>query len=361
MDKIVYRIVSFMVLLALTIALFDECTGYVKRTAEDFMNSLYNPLKSCSSDNDVSNTDIDKADPIEFKYYITAQIVKQQNEIKNISTSIANISQEITPVSVLVNNCNQTIENQSKYISQTNINQTTLLQWVQENNSNMNRLESQYSYLASRIDNIKSEIKELKNQLASLKKAVSRKHYEKENSKIMDASDFAKMKKDLESEINELSGKIDALTKELRRNTSSMSKLKASVDDCIAKIEKLNKELDKAIGNGGGTTPPLAEDKTYYFIIGTEDDLKSKEVISSGGLFGGLKVNPNPNKDLFGLLTDKNKSILLGSGESKFEVLSDMPSDSYEIRTINRTALIAIKDLEEFWSKTEFLIILQIE
>ena len=366
MDKIVYRIVAFMVILALAIALFDECTSYVKKSAEGFKNSLFNPLKSCSNDNDVTKMDINNAGPIEFVYYIKAQILKNQTEIKNINTSITSIHQEISPVNVLVQNYNQKIVNQNKYTNLTKINQTTLLQWVQENNTNINNLESQYNYLASRIDNIQSETEKLKDQLNSLRITVLEKEYkkdinEKDPSKIVSRKDFDEMKDQLKDEIDELLRKITDLILEMKKNKSALTKLKKSVDECIAQIIKMNKKLDEAIGgDGGGATNPT-EDKTYYFIIGTEDDLKSKKVISSGGLFGGLKVNPNPNKDLFGLMTDKNKSILLGSGELKFEVLSDMPAESYEIRIINKAALIVIKDLEVFWSKTEFLIILQTE
>lgn len=348
MEKIVYRIVSFMVILGFVLVLLEKSTWQQWGVDPETINFIFNPLQRCSM-----NKDVDTADPIAFKYYITKQIVKQQNEISSISKSVTNINNEISTVNVSVNNYNKTIEFQNKYIDQSNINQATLLQWVQENNANMDRLESQYNYLTSQIDNIKSEINELKDQLASLKKTVANK---RNNSMIMDESDFATMKNDLEKEIKKLSKDIDAMVKELNRNTSSQNKLKASVDDCINKIKKLNEKLDKKINEGGKTnTDSAAEDKTHYFIIGTEDDLKSKKVISTGG------VNPNPNKDLFVPLTNKDKSIILGSGEFNYVVLSDMPTESYEIHPMSKRTLIVIWDIEAFWSKTEFLIVLQTE
>lgn len=368
MEKIVYKVVSFMVIFALALALLDDCVGCVKSATDSFLNSLFNPLKSCSNEDNVTGKDLYDADPIEFKYYVTAQIVKHENVIKNISVSNTNIKQEISPVNVLVNKYNQTVTNQNKYIKQTYINQTTLLEWVEENNTNIDYLKTKSKNLATQLDNIQSEIDGLKKQVKSLENAIRNKHFDKDHSKILGREDFNEMKIGLENDIKELSNKISALTKELNSNKSLIKDLNQSIEDCVHNIEEINKKLDKLIIKGGQDTtqsPAPTEEKTYYYIIDTEDELKTMGIVSKdgilGGIFGGLKVTPDPNKDLFALLTKSDRSILLGSEDYKFEVLSDMPDDSYQYRTINKITVLIITDVEKFWSQTEFLVIKQSE
>lgn len=349
MEKLFYKILSFVIVIVLVIAVFDECVGYVKGTAHDILENLLSPLKSCSADDDATE-DLDKADPVTFKYLVIAQMKKQEIEINNISISNTNIKQEISPVNVLVNNSNQTITHQNKYINQTNINQTTLIQWVEQNNSNISQLETQYNYLVSRIDNLKSEIDGLKKQINSLKEAIIRKHYDKDNSMIMDKDNFEKMKSELQKDIQKLLDKFGALNGELKNNQSLILELKQTIDKCIHNIEEINKKMDELISKKA---------KTYYFIIDTEEELVSKNIISKGNLFNGLKVSANPNKDYFILLTENSKSIPLGSQDDKFEIMSDMPANSYEIRIVNKIKVLVIKDVKSFWSKTVFLIVLK--
>lgn len=166
---------------------------------------------------------------------------------------------------------------------------------------------------------------------------------------------YKTLQKELNENINKLLEKIENLKREVAANNRLLEELKQSIDRCTRELKKINEKLDKLIEQND------VEDKTYYFIIGTEDDLKSKGLITSGGLFGGLKVTPSPNKELFALLTEKDKTIPLGKEDAVYDVLSDIPVDSYEYRTVNKVKVLIIKDVKTFWSRTEFLIIKQSE
>ncbi len=48
---------------------------------------------------------------------------------------------------------------------------------------------------------------------------------------------------------------------------------------------------------------------------------------------------------------------MLGEEDMEFDVLSEMPADSYEYRVVNRVKVLIIKDVDRFWSQTAFLII----
>ncbi len=130
------------------------------------------------------------------------------------------------------------------------------------------------------------------------------------------------------------------------------------MDDSIRQIKKLKKEINRLQGIVSADNEQTAtEDTTYYYYVATKDVLLSNEVVSSGGLFGGLKVNPEPDKDLFTTISKSEKSVFIGKAEAEYDVLSDMPADSYDYRNVNKKKILIIKDVDRFWSNTQYLII----
>lgn len=357
MVKLVVRICMFFIIFAFILSFLGRCTDSV---LDRFLDDFLNPIESVKGKDYITDDDIANASPIEYSTYVGIKMSQYNQLYISYNTTNINIKPEITHVNVLIESCNQSITEQNSYVNKTKIDQIILIQWVNENKSKINTLKEKYDILKNKIDNLKSEIKKLRSDVKSLESAMRR----NENKMIYgpdgatnttELENYKTLQKELNENINKLLEKIENLEREVAANNRLLKKLKQSIDRCTRELKKINEKLDKLIEQND------VEDETYYFIIGTEDDLKSKGLITSGGLFGGLKVTPSPNKELFALLTDKDKTIPLGKEDAEYDVLSDIPADSYEYRTVNKVKVLIIKDAKTFWSRTEFLIIKQSE
>lgn len=360
MVKFVVRIVAFMVILSFLIGSLKNCTGSY---FDKFLDDIFSFSSNTKDKDDVSCDDIKNADPTQLNIYANIMLSNINQQYVTYNTTNIDVSQTITSVDTRIENYNQTITNQTNYISRTNINQNTLINWVTDNREFISQLEKQYTNLTGKNNSLQSEIKKLKQEIKSLKKSVddNRKHFESYIKKYnQDVIENERIKYDalineLKTRIDELSAKVSALSDELKSNTKKIEQLKKSVDKCIKKIDSLNKKLDSLIEQSG----TALEDVNYYYIIDTKDNLKSKGIVSSSVFSSDLTVASNPDKDHFAILTNKNKTITLGREKDSFELLSDMPVDSYEFRTINNKKVLIITDIKSFWSKTKYLIIIK--
>lgn len=358
MEKIVYKIVGFMVVLGFIITMLEKCQDSL---ADRLLDIFLNPLTSCDRQKYIDEIEKDKAkNPAEFIGICITQIGIYNNDITNINSTNINIQQDFKSVNTIVNNYNQKISNHYSLINKIT-DETTIINWIEQHNTYKNDLDNRYNELKARIDALKKDQKELEDKIKSLEIEIS--SYAYQETDLISRDQFRKKIEELKNNILELENKTNSLTKEIKTSTIKLKDIKRSIDKCIDEIKKINEKLEKKLGRDskglGGNEGTGPEEKTYYYIIGSEDELKEKEIVSSGGLFGGLKVNPNPNKDLFVFLSEKDKSILLGSEESEFDVISDIPADSYDIRVVNKAKILVIKDLKTFWSKTEFLVIIK--
>ncbi len=369
MVKLVVKICAFVIILGVVTSLLDHCTG---SPVDRFLSDLFDSSEEVK-ENYITDGDIANADPTEFKTYVNIQLFKYGQQYTSYNSTNVNILQEISPVNVLIQNAEQIIETQANYINKTTINQTVLLEWADENRTNKDRLEKQYNDLIKRLEILDLNIKELKTNIRSLQDAICNnschfseyieeyKEYNKNEmpeeslTKVISdiSEDYNTLCKELNAQIGKLSEKVNDLSTELMNTQKSLRELNKSVEKCSVKIDSLNEKIDNLIEQSGRKE----EDKTYYFIIDTEDELKSKGLVTSGGLFGGLKVTDNPDKDEFALLSEKDKTIMLGGEDMEFDVLSEMPADSYEYRVVNKVKVLIITDVDRFWSQTAFLII----
>ena len=140
-----------------------------------------------------------------------------------------------------------------------------------------------------------------------------------------------------ESEIDSLKHKLNILKNELEQLDVSYTKEKKYFDQ---KIERTN---------------------NVYFAIGTFDGLKNEGLINEKGGVIGLgktkEINPNVDKKLFSVIDMREtKEISIAANEVKIITLH--PTDSYKMEdTKLKIKKLVIKDPNEFWSISKYLII----
>lgn len=370
MVKLVVKICAFFIILGVLISLMDNCQGNSFDKLLDDM--FFSSSKETKDSDDVTFDDVEDADPDQFNIYANIILSQISNQYVSCNTTNISISQEIIPINNQIVNINQSISNQNNYISKSSINQNTLINWTTDNRTNISQLNSQYQRLNENIETLKSDIEKLKREFKSLKKAIEKNetHFEKYirelsikyKKEVLEAetAKYEAIKREIVKRLNRLSDKISSLEKEIESNSEKLKELDISIKKIIRQLTEINKKLDELIEKSGNIEQATVDnDVNYYFIIDTEEVLKSKGIISSTGLFGSLTINPNLDKDNFGILTKQNKTIPLGGKEDKFDIISEMPDDSYEFRIINDVKVLIIKDVNKFWSISEYLVIIK--
>lgn len=348
MVKLVVRICVFFLVFAFILSQLEQCkSNSVGRWLTDLLEI---------GEKKVDNDDISTANPVQLNILVNKQLTILNPQYIECNTINVAISEEINSSSVLIEEYNQSIISQTNYIDKSKIEQSTLLQWVNQNNTYIKNLETRYNQvysdataLNSNIENILKEIKELKNNVNA------NKYKESENGEDREYKEsYENLKATLLKKINELIEKVEALKKEVETNNKLLKDLKRSLNKCVTKLETLNAKLDKLIEQSG-----KSDNTTYYYIIDSEESLKSKGIVSYNGLFGDISVESDLNKNYFALLSEKDKSIMLGDSDAEYVVLSEMPQNSYDFRDINGIKVLIIKDSNSFWSKTQYLVVLK--
>lgn len=362
MVKLVVRIVAFFVIFGFILGSLKNCEG---SSFEKFVDDIFSFSDNTKDKDDVSYDDIKDADPTQLNIYVNIMLSNFNQQYVTCNTTNIDISQTITSIDTQIDNYNQSITNQTNYINRSNINQNTLINWATDNREFISNLERQYQSLKEKFYILPSEIERLRKEIESLEKSIkyNRKHFEKYikkyNQDVVEKETvrYDALQKELNERIKELSSKVDALSKELNSNKKNLETLKKPIDKFIKKINALNGKIDQLIEQSG--KDQVTEDVNYYYIIDTKDRLESKGIVSSSVFSSDLTVVSNPDKEHFAILTDKNKTITLGRERDSFQLLSDMPANSYEFRIINNKKVLIITDIKSFWSKTKYLIIIK--
>ncbi len=369
--KLWSRLVMFAVIIALLTTLPTNCSSCT--SLDNFLNDLMNPSESVKGKEYISNKEIQNAWPDEFGKLITIKLTEYNIQFTEIDKTNNVIQQELTPIDLLIEEYKNEVHKQKNYCKNAKIEQATLLKWISENNSKIEYIKKKYEELSNKNNQIKKEIDKLISNLKSLKDAIGNNRYKKRADSsdqdeevffgnFITKEEYESIKKERKEQIEKLlREKIDPLVMEIKANTKTISNLNNRIDECVRQIERMNKELERIIiikeDDDKTTDKEKDEDKVYYYIIGDEEELKSKGVVTSNNLYAGTKVNTKLDKNLFALLTQSDRSILLGGENDIFDIVSDNPEDSYEIKNINKTKVLVIKDVKRFWSNTEFLVI----
>lgn len=166
---------------------------------------------------------------------------------------------------------------------------------------------------------------------------------------------------------------------DLRRNLNKISYLNSEQNEVRAEIrseinnveihiKKINTQIIKhkeVIKNVYNITvnEKVADEKdklvsdSCYYAIGTKEELLKNKIIEVG-FFGGITVKETGFDKSFFIPGKKTSISMIPLYSEKAEVLSAMPENSYSIRSINGQKVLAIVNVDNFWSKTDYLVVI---
>lgn len=235
--------------------------------------------------------------------------------------------------------------------------------------NDLTEISSRYSKVASlrqqhpeRNANVKGEITD---QLAIIENMMSQNKAKiaSLNSKISslgaENSKLQSFVESLNARIAEQENQINTLTNELSISKETIRKLSGNVSE----LTQSNQEKDATIAQQQEEMAYLADQShKAYYIVGNYDDLKAKGVVSKDGglLFKTQKATNSLNVRNFTLI-DKNKVTTIDINLRKARLISKHPEGSYEFVYDEADSKLAkrlvIKNVEAFWSNTDFLIV----
>ncbi len=158
--------------------------------------------------------------------------------------------------------------------------------------------------------------------------------------------------------LNALIVKNDSIINSLNLEIAGLNK---TIDDKSVEISNLTAESRT---KGDTLTSMTNRLNIAYYISGTTEDLKSKNVIiKTGGFLGFLgrvnTLNPRLEMNLLEKIDIRQKTTFtLNTTMKKMEFITHHPAGSYEIKEVNPdSVLLTISNPEKFWELSKCLVI----
>ncbi|MBI9065872.1 MAG: hypothetical protein JEZ09_01190 [Salinivirgaceae bacterium] len=163
---------------------------------------------------------------------------------------------------------------------------------------------------------------------------------------------------------NDLRKTIQNLQAKLAEKNAEIIQLRQHLLDQNLQIDELNYALDTlSFDNKVKTAIIEAQEEslnTAYYIIGSEKELKEMAILDKKGLFIGIGsgkiLNEDFDKKLFTAI-DIQETKEFSINAKKIRVISKHPSNSYEIIGEKPAEGITIKNQDDFWSISKYLVV----
>ena len=162
---------------------------------------------------------------------------------------------------------------------------------------------------------------------------------------------------------SELQNMINELQAKLVEKDSEIVQLNRQLMDMNFKIDQLNLAVD-TLTLANAVKKGIIENQdeslhTAWYIYGSEKELKDKNVLDKKGGFIGLgakNLNKDFDKSAFTKVdTRQFKSIALNA--KKIRIVTNHPSDSYQVYGEKPVDSLVVKNPDNFWSVSKYLVI----
>lgn len=182
---------------------------------------------------------------------------------------------------------------------------------------------------------------------------------------------LAELERNLAGRTDQL-GKLNTLMKHLRQELETkearVSQLEEELNNANANIDRMRSEMDDMTNTIGSQQNEInaqreaiqnqdAELNTAYYIIGTKSELSNKGLVSGGNLFQKKKVNYGSIDEALFVKMDIRSTTQFNIPSKKVKVLTEMPSDSYTIKTNGNSSVLTITNVNRFWGVSNYLIV----
>ena len=280
----------------------------------------------------------------------------------------------VLPLILLSTGCNQ------KKIERLTFQRDSLMAVASAKEANLNEFVSAFNQIEANLDSIKQREMVINKEAKAAEVKGNRKEQilsdiayinsllEQNRKKVADltamlrrsnrhSAALEKMVENLKKSIDEKDAQIASLTADLQKMNIQVKDLNTKVGDLTTSVDNLTAETQQQKQVIEETTNAL---NTAYYVIGTRQELKDKNIITGVGGFLGIgrvkELSPDVN---LGNLTkvDITKTTEIPIMKKSAKILTTHPEGSYSIEGTNNADKLVITKPEEFWSKSKVLVI----
>lgn len=207
---------------------------------------------------------------------------------------------------------------------------------------------------------------------------------EKGGQKTQILADIASLKEKVQKrkeQLNELENKLQKSTINNKELQETIEALRTQIDSQVEEIEYLKQQLtaakehigalNNAVDSLNTTVSTVTGERnaaqeasvklenalnTCFYVIATKSELKKHNIIESGFLRKTKLMKGDFDKGFF-VISDKRTLMSLPLHTNKAKILTNHPTASYEMLEEDGQKVIKIKDKDQFWSLTNYLVI----
>jgi len=178
-----------------------------------------------------------------------------------------------------------------------------------------------------------------------------------ENTKLINT--LKKRLSESESELNEFDKMILSLSEEVQIKNMEIYRLQEELENMDASLGMLFESYNEKVSELDDALDVM---NTAYFVLGTRKELLENAIITKEGGFIGIGksnvLKDDFNKSYFELVKiDEFNELQLGV--KSIDIITPHPNSSYELdETDEMINKIIIKNSEQFWSNSKYLVIL---
>ena len=257
----------------------------------------------------------------------------------------------------------QTLENISKQELATALNERDqLLSLVKEVSAGLNEiknLENIMAVSANQLSENPGQRTQILADIASLKEKIQqRKTQLSELERKLHESTINN--KELQETIDALKAQIDSQMEEIESLRQQLTAANEHIGALNSEVDSLNTTVSTVTGERNAAQEASVklenELNTCFYVIAPKSELKKHNIIESGFLRKTKLMKGDFDKGFF-VISDKRMLSTLPLNTKKAKILTNHPQASYELVDEAGQKVIRIKNPDQFWSLTNYLVI----
>ena len=173
--------------------------------------------------------------------------------------------------------------------------------------------------------------------------------------------------KNLQETIDGLRTQIDSQIEEIESLKQQLTDANAHIGVLNSRVDSLNTAVNTIAGERNAAQEASArhhevsvrlgnELNLCYYSVASKSELKKHNIIESGFLRKTRLMNGDFDKGFF-TISDKRILKSLPLNAKKAKILTNHPASSYQLFELNGKKILNIKNPEEFWSLTNYLVV----
>ena len=211
------------------------------------------------------------------------------------------------------------------------------------------------SETTSKKEKIKNDLQVLKNTLQQRQQKLNELEKKLKDSKLTNVK-LEKTIETLKTQIEDYQAEIENLNTALTSAKGQIIKLENDKDSLNKTISTVSAEKAKVEEIAEEAITNVNELNKCFYAIGSKKELKQNKILESGFL-KKTKVMQGEYDQNFFSIADKRTLKKINLHSKKAKVLTNHPSNSYELQDIDGQKILLITDPNTFWNMSNYLVI----